>query len=76
MARLVAPDRAMLLGDYQLLISTHWIRVALITAYGITYFHMLIRSATTAQCEHFVSFQTLPTQQNLPQGTDACNSFR
>jgi hypothetical protein len=49
MARLVAPDGAMLLRDYQLLMSTHWIRVALITAYGITYFYMLIRSATAAQ---------------------------
>jgi hypothetical protein len=49
MARLVAPDGAMLLRDYRLLISTHWIRVALITACGITYFYMLIRSATAAQ---------------------------
>jgi len=48
MARLVAPDGAMLLRDYQLLMSTHWIRVALITTYGITYFYMLIKSATTA----------------------------
>jgi hypothetical protein len=46
MARLVTPDGVMLLRDYGLLMSTHWIRVALITAYGITYFIMLIRSAT------------------------------
>lgn len=49
MARLVAPDGAMLLGDYQLLMSTHWIRVALISACGITYFYILIKSATTRQ---------------------------
>jgi hypothetical protein len=53
MARLVAPDGAMLLRDYQLLMSTHWIRVALITAYGITYFYVLIKSATTAQWSTF-----------------------
>jgi len=44
MARLVKPDGEMLLHDYQLLMSTHWVRLALITAYGITSFHMLIRS--------------------------------
>lgn len=46
MARLIAPDGVMLLADYQLLMSTHWIRVALVSAYGITYFYMLIKSAT------------------------------
>ena len=49
MARLVTPDGAMLLADYHLLMSTHWIRVALITATGITYFCMLIKSATASQ---------------------------
>lgn len=49
MARLVAPNGAMLLGDYHLLMITHWIRLALITATGITYFYMLIRSATASQ---------------------------
>lgn len=49
MARLVAPNGQMLLPDYRLLMSTHWIRVALITATGITYFYMLIKSATTSQ---------------------------
>lgn len=49
MARLVAPNGAMLVGDYQLLMSTHWIRVALISAYGITYFYILIKSATAPQ---------------------------
>jgi len=46
MARLVTPDGVILLRDYGLLMSTHWIRVALITAYGITYFIMLVKSAT------------------------------
>lgn len=49
MARLVAPDGAMLFHDYQLLMSTHWIRVTLITAYGIAYFYMLIKCATAPQ---------------------------
>lgn len=49
MARLVAPDGRMLPGDYQLLMSTHWIRVGLITATGIAYFYMLIKSATSPQ---------------------------
>ena len=39
----------MLLRDYQLLMSTHWIRLALITAYGITSFYMLIRSKAGTQ---------------------------
>lgn len=49
MARLVAPDGGMLLRDYRLLMSIHWIRVTLITATGITYFCMLIKSATSSQ---------------------------
>ena len=49
MARLVTPNGTMLLHDYRLLMSTHWIRVALISAYGITYFCMLIKSANTLQ---------------------------
>lgn len=49
MARLVTPDGAMLFRDYQLLMSTHWIRVTLISAYGIAYFYMLIKSATVPQ---------------------------
>src|SRR6516162_552294 len=49
MARLVKPNGEMLLRDYQLLMSTHWIRLALITAYGITSFYMLIKSKVAAQ---------------------------
>ena len=48
MARLVTPDGRMVLHDYQLLMSTHWIRVTLITAYGITSFYTLIKSATAS----------------------------
>lgn len=48
MARLVTPDGRMALRDYQLLMSTHWIRVALISGYGITSFYMLIKSATAS----------------------------
>lgn len=48
MARLVTPDSGMSLHDYHLLMSTHWIRLALITAYGITSFYMLIKSATAS----------------------------
>lgn len=49
MARLVTRDGQMAPGDYQLLMSTHWIRVALITAYGITSFCTLIKSANASQ---------------------------
>ena len=49
MARLVKPDGEMLLRDYQLLMSTHWIRLALITAYGISSFYMLIQSMVRTQ---------------------------
>jgi hypothetical protein len=49
MARLVKPDGEMLLHDYQLLMSTHWIRLALITAYGVTSFYMLIKSMVGTQ---------------------------
>lgn len=48
MARLITSDGRMLPYDYQLLMSTHWIRVALITAYGIAYYYMLIKSATAS----------------------------
>ena len=49
MARLVALDGHMPLRDYELLMSTHWIRVALITSTGLIYFFMLIKSATLEQ---------------------------
>jgi hypothetical protein len=46
MARLVTADAGMSLRDYQLLMSMHWIRLALITANGIASLYMLIRSAS------------------------------
>jgi len=49
MARLVKQDGGMSLRGYQLLMSTHWVRLALITAYGIAAFYMLIKSATASQ---------------------------
>ena len=49
MARLVKPDGEMLVRDYQLLMSTHWVRLGLITSYGITSFYMLIRSKAGTQ---------------------------
>lgn len=53
MARLVTPDSGMSLHDYDLLMSTHWIRLALITAYGVTSFYMLIKSATASHWSTF-----------------------
>ena len=44
MARLVSESGIMLARDYSLLMSTHWIRLALVTAYGLTYYFMLLRS--------------------------------
>lgn len=44
MARLIKPDGEMLLRDYQLLMSTHWVRLALITAYGVASIYMLVKS--------------------------------
>ena len=49
--------RGLLLGDYALLMSKHWIRVVLITTYGITYFFMLIKSATALPGGRFMRFQ-------------------
>ena len=44
MARLVSKSGIMLARDYSLLMSTHWIRLALITAYRATYLAMLIKA--------------------------------
>jgi hypothetical protein len=45
MARLEAPSGALQRERYGLLIRTHWIRVAIISAYGLLVFWMLARSA-------------------------------
>jgi hypothetical protein len=45
MARLVSESGIMSARDYSLLMSTHWIRLALVTAYGVTYYFMLMRSS-------------------------------
>jgi len=49
MARLVSESGMMSARDYSLLMSTHWIRLALITAYGVTYYFMLMRSSLATQ---------------------------
>jgi hypothetical protein len=50
MARLVSPDLGIMSArDYDLLMSTHWIRVALITAYGLLYYCLLIKSTPLDQ---------------------------
>jgi hypothetical protein len=45
MARLEAPDGGLLLARYRLLMTTHWLRVALVTAYAALALWMLIQSA-------------------------------
>lgn len=45
MARLVTPEGGLSLGLYHLLMTTHWLRVALITAYGAASCWMLVESA-------------------------------
>ena len=45
MARLEGPNGALLLERYQLLLTSHWLRVAIITAYALLVFWMLAQSA-------------------------------
>jgi len=45
MARLEAPDGGLLRERYRLLITTHWLRVALVTAYAALALWMLATSA-------------------------------
>jgi hypothetical protein len=44
MARLATREDGLLLSRYELLMTTHWLRVAIVTAYGILVFWMLARS--------------------------------
>ncbi|MGH9469203.1 MAG: hypothetical protein ACRD1N_02540 [Terriglobia bacterium] len=44
MAGLATPQTGLLPERYHLLITTHWMRVAMITAYGLLVFWMLVRS--------------------------------
>jgi hypothetical protein len=48
MARLEAPDGGLSLDRYHLLMTTHWLRVAIVTAYGLLILWMLARSASRA----------------------------
>jgi hypothetical protein len=45
MARLQTPAGGLSLERYQLLISTHWLRVGIVTAYGLLVLWMLAKSA-------------------------------
>jgi len=45
MARLESPNGGLSMERYQLLIATHWLRVALVTGYGLLTIWMLARSA-------------------------------
>jgi hypothetical protein len=45
MARIEAPDGGLLPHRYQLLMTTHWLRVAIVTAYGSVACWMLARSS-------------------------------
>ena len=49
MARLVTSDAGLSRRLYHLLMTTHWLRVGLVTAYAVTCCSMLVRSATTPQ---------------------------
>jgi hypothetical protein len=48
MARLEAPDGGVLPERYRLLLITHWLRVAIVTAYGLVVLWMLAQSACRA----------------------------
>ena len=45
MARLEQPDGGLALDRFHLLLATHWLRVAIVTAYGMLSLWMLARSA-------------------------------
>lgn len=48
MARLEAEDGGLLAARHQLLMATHWLRVAIVTVYGLLTLWMLARSAWPA----------------------------
>jgi hypothetical protein len=48
MARIEAPDGGLALERYRVLMTTHWLRVCLVTAYGVLVSWMLARSAWRA----------------------------
>ena len=45
MARLEGPDMSLALERFRMLVATHWLRVAIVTAYGLLNLWMLARSA-------------------------------
>jgi len=48
MARLEAPDGGLLMDRYELLMTTHWLRVAIVSAYALLVLWMLAESAWRA----------------------------
>ena len=49
MARLATPETGLSLPLYHQLMLTHWLRVAIVTAYGVLIFWMLARSAFSSR---------------------------
>ena len=49
MARLANPETGLILPLYHQLMLTHWIRVALVSAYGLLAFWMMMKSLTATQ---------------------------
>jgi len=48
MVRLEMPDGGLSIDRYKLLMRTHWLRVAIVSAYGVLVLWMLARSAWQA----------------------------
>ncbi len=48
MAKLASPDSGLLPDRYHLLMTTHWLRVAIVTAHGVLMFLMLREALTSA----------------------------
>lgn len=48
MARLEAPDGGLLRERYRLMMASHWLRVAIVTAYALLVLWMLAQSAWRA----------------------------
>ncbi len=49
MARLATRENGLLLDNYRLLMTTHWLRVAIVSAYGVLISLMLMKSIAVGQ---------------------------
>jgi hypothetical protein len=49
MGRLATREQGLLLHNYHLLMTTHWVRVAIVSAYGLVALWTLVQSATPSQ---------------------------